>query len=585
MATYAAARMLRELIDVAVLEDFTRGLSRAAGRSVLVFDGDGQLIASCLSRAAATRVLPPLAHLPHGLTWTPLPAADPPANVAFLQAGAAWFIVAPIGVNEQVAGYVALGEFRDPRESPPAAPSDSVAVDHEEWRMAWSSLAPLERSGDARDVVLTRWAARQLAVFGRREAQLSAASEAAAFISDLGALLSGDRDLQTVLDHIVSETARVMKCSASSLRLYNPESDELSIAAVHNLSPQYLNKGAILRSQNPIDDEALKGVIVYIEDAAADPRIRFREESRRAGIVSGLTVGMIYRGQPVGVLRVYTNHKRRFRAASRNLLRAVASQAAMAIVNARLLEERLISEALEQQLALAGEVQARMIGAAPPHHASIETARVYEPSSHVGGDFCDIFTLADGRLAAAAGDVVGHGVPASLLMAVVRGALRAFATTHSDLGVILARLNQLVCQSTAPSEFVTLILIAIDDAARVASYATAGHEPMLVCRRSEVLASEPGGLVLGLDPQETYVEQRLNLQPDDFLLLYTDGAVEAMDFDGKMFGRGRLRDSLVENCGLTPALALDNIRWDIRRFVGLAEQADDLTLVGLRRRK
>lgn len=513
-----------------------------------------------------------------------MPAADPPASIGFLRLGGAWIIVAPVILNELIAGYVALGEFRDASEQTPSVPPGSAAIDYEEWRMAWSSLPSLERSGDAQDVVVARWAARQITAMGRREAQLNAANEEATFISDLGALLSGERDLQTVLDRIVAETARVMKCSSCSLRLYDPESDELSIAAVHNLSEQYLNKGVILRSQNPIDDEALKGVIVYIEDAATDPRIRFREESRRAGIVSGLTVGMTYQGQPVGVLRVYTNHKRRFRAASRNLLRAVASQAAIAIVNARLLEERLRSEALEQQLTLAGDVQTRMIGSEPPPHPLIETARIYEPSSHVGGDFCDVFRLADGRLAAAAGDVVGHGVPASLLMAAVRGALRAFATTMSDMGEIMTRLNWFVCQTTAPSEFVSLILIAIDDAGRNVGYASAGHEPVLIRRGDEVLASDGGGMVLGLESGEAYVEYHLDLVPGDFLLLYTDGAVEAMDFDGRLFGRARLRDSLREFGNQPPAQALDNIRWDIRRFAGLVEQVDDLTMVGLRRK-
>ena len=480
----------------------------------------------------------------------------------------------PVHVGKSVAGFVGLGVFRDPDQAGPAATRRSGETAQE--------LPVLERVGDARPIAIARWASRMLADWCLNEARLTAAAEELSLLGDIGELLSGEQNLQTVLDRIVAQTARVMNLQYCSLRLYDPKTDELTVKAGYNILETYGTEQTVLRSENPIDDDALRGQLVYVEDATRDPRIGFAEEARRLGIVSGLAAGMMHHGQPIGVLRVYADHQKRFRTRHRNLLRAVASQAAIAVVNARLLEERLRSALVQRQLALAGQVQARMVHTPPPEHAKLESALVFEPSAPVGGDFCDIFRLPDGRLAAAIGDVAGHGVPAALLMASARGALRAAAQHCHNLSDLLAQLNEHICRETTTSEFVTLLLVAVDPAADRLHYVSAGHEPLLLLRDGDILETDEADLVLGVEPSQTYTEHTLELRPQDFVLLYTDGVVEAMDFEGHMFGRRRLFDALRQYGAQPPDQALGNIRWDVRRFVGLAEQSDDLTMVGLR---
>ena len=113
-------------------------------------------------------------------------------------------------------------------------------------------------------------------------------------------------------------------------------------------------------------------------------------------------------------------------------------------------------------------------------------------------------------------------------------------------------------------------------------FASAGHEPLLLLRDGSLRVIDEAGLVLGVDPHEAYKVHRITVKPGDFLVLYTDGAIDAANFDGELFGRRRLHASLRQHGALAPDEVLHNIVWDIRRFVGLAEQADDLTLVGLR---
>ncbi len=577
--------MLRDLVDTALLEDFASGLSRSAGLRVCVYDSHGGLIVAAPPNNEFARLTGAvLGTLPPDMTLTPVPAHDPPGQVAFVTAHGVWYIVAPVYLDDRQAGYIAAGEFREQslsgeqwQQAQAAAGSDLITL-----IQAWENLPVLSRTGTSRVIVTVRWGARLLAEWCRRESRLVAATDQVALVGDIAELLTGEQDLQEVLDRIVSETARVMQCPSSSIRLYDPQTNELRINAVHNLSRDYIGKGAVVRTSGSIDDQALRGQIVYVEDMTCDPRIQYPEQGHREGIVSLLTAGMVYRGQPVGVIRVYTNRKRRFRKAQRDLLRAVAYQAATALVHAQLVEERLRNAETQRQLALAGSLQARMIRTPPPQHPRVATALVFNPSYKVSGDFCDFFTLSDGRLAAVVADVVGKGIPASLLMSTVRGALRAGADYCADLAELLSRLNRQICRETLPSEFVTLHLLALDAGARQLTYCSAGHEPLLILRDGKVQATTEADLVLGVEPDVIYHEHTLPLAPGDFLLLYTDGAIEACNFADEQFGRERLHESLRAYGALAPQQILNNIVWDVRRFVGLAEQADDLTLVGLR---
>ena len=566
--------MIQELIDIAVLEDFAGGVARAAGMCLSIFNSRGGRVAASDAEHSNCGALPQLENLPQRLSLKNLPPAhEPPASVAFVSEGDLTWVVVPIYVNRRVVGFVGLGPLRETeqRRAPRAADAGATA-----------EPPLLVRRGDSRAVVLARWASRFLAGWCLNEARLEAAAEQLSLLGDIGELLSGDQDLQTVLDRIVAETARVMNMQYCSLHLYDRTTGELSVQAGYNVQESFGPQQTVRRNENPIDNAALDGEIVYIEDCRTDARIRFGNEAEKLGIVSGLVAGMMYHGEPVGVLRVYADHKKRFRSRHRNLLRAVATQAAIAVVNARLLEQRLRSARMERQLETAGLLQVRMVRTPPPEHPGVTAAIVFEPSHHVGGDFCDVFVLPDGRLAAVVGDVTGHGMPAALLMASARGALRASARCIRNLPELFVQLNNQVCRETTSAEFITLLVVAIDTQTGRLHYVNAGHEPLMLWRKGTIEQPSEADLVLGVSPIQAYHEHQLTLEPDDFALLYTDGVVEAINFEDEMFGRHRLLSALEDYGSLPPNQVLRNIRWDVRRFVGLAEQSDDLTMVGMR---
>src|SRR5262245_30324459 len=166
--------MLREKLEVAMLEDFVGGLARTTGFRVAAFDSQGLLITtSPPSNEFGLLSDGSLNLLPRPVNLRPLPADQPPASLAFLQHHGFWLIVAAVHLSERVVGYVAIGEFRDPRSDGPPAPSSSMHVELDQWLRAWDALPILERSSDSRGVAVARWAARMLADWSRREDQLS----------------------------------------------------------------------------------------------------------------------------------------------------------------------------------------------------------------------------------------------------------------------------------------------------------------------------------------------------------------------------------------------------------------------------
>src|SRR5437762_1344346 len=335
-------------------------------------------------------------------------------------------------------------------------------------------------------------------------------------------MLSGARDLQQVLQRTVQVVAETMNVKASSIRLVDKEKDELVIKAVYNLSKEYLAKGPVVLSSSVIDKVALSSRgFEYVRDMRSDPRTLYPEEAAREGIVSFLSVGMRYKGKPVGVIRVYTEQEQTFTQLQIGLLKAVAAQAAAAIENARLAEEQAQTAALEQQIKMAAEVQLRMIPQTPPLVPGIDLAAVYVPCFELGGDLYDFIPLPDDNVGMVIADVSGKGVPASLIMASVRAALRAQVDNVYYLYEVMRRINVMLCRDTEDVEFVTLFYGVYDARIKRLTYCNAGHPPPFLLRGGKIIELGSDNMVLGVNPDEPYTQSIIDLKSADQLLIYT----------------------------------------------------------------
>jgi sigma-B regulation protein RsbU (phosphoserine phosphatase) len=397
---------------------------------------------------------------------------------------------------------------------------------------------------------------------------------------NLSMMLADARDLQKVLRRAVQAVSEIMGAKAASIRLLDEHKDELVIKAVHNLSDLYLKKGPILMSKSVIDQEALSPVgYCYVRNIATDPRIIYPADAQREGIVSMLSVGMRYQGKAVGVLRLYTEEEQTFNQLRINLLKAVAAQAAAAIENARLLGESLAAEALEKQVRMAVEVQQRLIPQTPPQIPGIDLASLYLPCYELGGDFYDFIPLPYNNVGLVVADVSGKGVPASLIMASVRAALRAEVDNVYYLYEVVRRLNIMVHRDSRLAEFVTLFYGVLDSGNRRLTYCNAGHPAGLLLRQGQIIELKSENMVLGIDPEEQYHQTVVDLKSQDLILLYTDGLSDARNAQQEFFGRQRVVEAFKQG-GATAEAAAHNVVEAMRAFVGASTKpVDDVTMI------
>jgi len=252
----------------------------------------------------------------------------------------------------------------------------------------------------------------------------------------------------------------------------------------------------------------------------------------------------------------------------------VAGQAALAIQNARLSQERKD---------FADTMQRSLLPRGLPDVEGLEVGAVYESSARVevGGDVYDFLPLPDGRLAVVLGDVSGHGIAATADMALAKFAFRALVRHYQDPGELLAQVNEVAVGELSPGSFVTMLCLTIDPASGEVRAASAGHPPARVLAADgSISALAPSGLALGVEDRQRYEELTTTLAPGDALCLYTDGLVEARH-DGVPYGDERLDAALASGRELSaPALA-KHVVADCRAFAG--EPEDDFAVVVIRR--
>jgi sigma-B regulation protein RsbU (phosphoserine phosphatase) len=241
---------------------------------------------------------------------------------------------------------------------------------------------------------------------------------------------------------------------------------------------------------------------------------------------------------------------------------------------------------MEEELNVARNIQKKLLPKAFPSIESYEIYGVNHSSKQVGGDYYDIISLDDQRIALAIGDVSGKGVPASLLMANLQAALRVLIKIDLPLNEVVSRLNHLIYENTTTDKFITFFVAILNIKTHELEYVNAGHNnPVLRKRSGELIFLDKGGLILGVLPEYTYELGQAKLQPGDLLLAYTDGVNEAVNEKGDEWGEEALYDLVRQHNQNEPIQELiDRILVAIDKFAGNIPQADDVTMLGLKRR-
>jgi serine phosphatase RsbU (regulator of sigma subunit) len=400
-------------------------------------------------------------------------------------------------------------------------------------------------------------------------------------IYQLSTLVAGEFSLQEVLDRLAEAAVKIVGVKACSIRLLDDESADLKMRSTYGLSEEYRNKGPVLK-EDPVVKAAFAGEAVVLDDMRVDGRVKYKEATINEGLVSQLTVAMNFKGKPIGVLRLYSPKPKRFYEDDINLARAVASQCAVAITNARLYSRAIEGARMAEQMRLAGLIQRKMIPEKAPSISGLDIAATYIPCYDVGGDFYDFLQLDENRIVIAIADVMGKGMPAALMMSCFRSTVRAYVEIE-DAGKtvrgVIDKLNKMTCRECTGGEFITFFYAVIDIKEKNITYCNCGHEPAVLIRAGQTTNLEKGGLVLGVDPKTEYEIETVDLIDGDCLLFYTDGLVDAANFDGDLWGKENLLKTGKEFACCSAEQMIRNILLYRRRFVGLANQLDDISVV------
>ncbi len=402
-----------------------------------------------------------------------------------------------------------------------------------------------------------------------------------AAMHSLTTLVSQAFDPERLAYTIAASPVEAGSATASWLGIADLQSGSLRprIVAAHNITSSRISE--LVDTQAFYEEILLKREPILLEQAPTDHRINSHPGS---GLGSLLVVPLLARDELLGALFVTKEVTHGFEKDDIESISAFAAQAALALDHARLFEEQIEKERLSREIAIAREVQRKLLPQHLPYIEGLSIAASNVSAQEVGGDYYDFVRIDDDRLAVIAADVSGKGTHAAFYMAELQGIFHSLSRLVPSPADFLTHANEAIAQSLEKHIFITAIYGVIDTKKEQFVLARAGHCPVAMIHldgNARLLRSQ--GLGLGLDRgvlfQKTLVEEKVDLQPGDVFVLYTDGIVESRNETGEEYGYDRLLNALREN-RFEDAPELHNaVLEDIRRFLGHDHFDDDMTIV------
>jgi sigma-B regulation protein RsbU (phosphoserine phosphatase) len=327
--------------------------------------------------------------------------------------------------------------------------------------------------------------------------------------------------------------------------------------------------GAAVREWRPVN----------VPDVRKDPRyLPMNPETR-----SELIVPLFYKGRIIGVLDLEHTRTAFFHEEHERMLTTLAAQVAIAIENARLYQAVRRQEAqLEKDMAMAREVQLRLLPPTAPAHPHAEMAVRFLPARTIGGDLYDFVDYGPHRTAIVLGDVSGKAAPAALFAALVSGIMRSAAVQQPAPAQMLVALNDALQERKLESQYVTLLFALWNDENQTLQVANSGAVQPIFCRAGQSVTVRAEGFPLGMFPNVTYEELTVATQPGDAIVFVSDGILDAENSNGDMYGEDRLSSLLCAHRDFPAQEIADAILSDVSRFQGDHDRFDDETIIVLR---
>jgi sigma-B regulation protein RsbU (phosphoserine phosphatase) len=396
-------------------------------------------------------------------------------------------------------------------------------------------------------------------------------------------------DLQEILGHLLASVRLAVDYDAAGVFVLSkavsrtPERGGPMIAAMAavGFAPDPNREDPMLRSGKGIIGHVIQtGESVVAPDVRVDPRY----VAGRAPTLSEVAVPISSGGRVIGALNLESDRLAAYSATDAQVLASYATAAAIFIDKAILHRQVLEKQHLEHHLMLAGEVQASLLPKDPPQVPGYDIAGINLPTMEIGGDYYDYLPLGRDRLGLVVADVSGKGVPAALIMATFRAALRTELRRDLPLADVVESVDRLLIDSMDSSRFVTAVCGILEPASGTFTYVNCGQTPPLLAKASgQTVWLDRGGAALGMPVAGVRETASIRLETGDVLALYTDGVVEVFADSGDEFGVARLEQVLRAAGAAGAGHIISSVVNATQQHAGRSDYDDDFTLTVVRK--
>jgi sigma-B regulation protein RsbU (phosphoserine phosphatase) len=308
------------------------------------------------------------------------------------------------------------------------------------------------------------------------------------------------------------------------------------------------------------------------------------------GAASVMVTPLLYGKQNMGVLALGNGPSSpSFTQSDFVVFKSIAEQSAFALYNAIIYSEANEKKRLDHDLEIARDIQRILLPSEPPVVPGFEVAGLNIPARHVSGDYFDYLEVDATKLGVAIADVSGKGVPASIIMAICRSVLRSQATGNPSPADVLQKVNRQLYPDIKEDMFISMAYVILDHVEGKVTLCRAGHDAPIIYEHETgtVTPVKPPGMVVGIDSGSVFDritgDFALSLNPGDCLLLYTDGVTEALDANGDEFGPERMMECIRASAPEGAPAIIARLIDELRSFVGVQPQNDDITLIAIRK--
>ncbi len=398
-------------------------------------------------------------------------------------------------------------------------------------------------------------------------------------LNEIARELTSILNLDELFNRIAELLSRLIDYQMFSILLLDSAGEKLQHRFSLRFQENIQLKHEIALGQGVVGYAALHKQAVLVPDANKDPRyIKLNPETK-----SELAAPLIYKDKVIGVLDLEHTRRGFFTDDHKRAITTLAAQIAIAIENARLYEEIARQEKrLERDLALARELQVRLLPQSRPKLAHLEVAAKFVPARAIGGDLYDFLTYSLSRMAIVVGDVSGKGAPAAIYAALVSGILRSHAPIEPGPAEMLSAVNFSLGERRIDAQFVSLIYAVWDDINHSLQVANSGLPRPLYCHDGKLEIIEATGLPLGLFDEADYDEFTFKAKPGDMFVFFSDGILDARNQAGELFGRRRVEELVAKCIAVSADCVVDSLFKSVAAHAAGVEAFDDQTVVAIR---